>query len=201
VVIAIDDDGPGVPPSQRDRGRGQGTQGPSEDPAWRTRHRHRRRQPQCRDTRRPAARGARTGQLGTADAGGWPRRGEAFFQRGNRWQRRQAGQAHRQMTTPGWVADIERRSLGSALRPRKSFRNCGGVPESFHSLDVPHDDVTAWSFLPAIGRICRMRRERGNYLLVLPFLISRSTAARSLEPSRRTISRTMPGVTRCRFAK
>jgi hypothetical protein len=29
VVIAIDDDGPGVPPSQRDRGRGQGTQGTS----------------------------------------------------------------------------------------------------------------------------------------------------------------------------
>jgi hypothetical protein len=29
VVIAIDDDGPGVPPSQRDRGRGQGSQGTS----------------------------------------------------------------------------------------------------------------------------------------------------------------------------
>ena len=32
VVITIDDDGPGVPASQRDRGRGQGAQGTSEDP-------------------------------------------------------------------------------------------------------------------------------------------------------------------------
>ena len=53
----------------------------------------------------------------------------------------------------------------------------------------------------AISRIFRMRRDRRSYLLVIPFLISRSTAARSLEPSRRTISRTMAGVTRCRFAK
>ena len=84
VVITIDDDGPGVPASQRDRGRGQGTQGTSEDPAWRILHRHRRRQPQRRGTRRPAVLVAlEQASSAPQTREGWRRRGAAFVQRGN----------------------------------------------------------------------------------------------------------------------